>query len=197
VLNVIENLNFLLALLVCELPDFERLKPYFRFITSFRARVIGLGKDRHIGPNVRIERKFLFSKRLKLIVGAGSVIKNNVTITGKHFEIGEGSSILAYTNIDATSSVKIGSRTCVGKNCEIYSHTHLYSKKETPIFDAPEIDEPVTIGHDVLLYGNVVVVGGVNIGEGAVIGNRSVVTKSLDAFGIFFGIPARKVDQRV
>jgi|GEM_PF-2679515 len=194
---MVESLKFSLALMACSLPDFPRIRPYYRFMVQFRAWVIGLGKNRRIIHPVWIERGFEFSKNLKMTLHANSKIKHHVSITGSRFELGKGCVIEPNVTIDATSSVTIGEGTCVGANCEIYSHTHLFGKKETSIFHAPEIDEPVVIGDGVLLYGHVVVVGGVEIGTGAIVGNGSIVTKKLDEYGIYFGVPARKVDQRI
>jgi len=195
--NLFENFAFALAIVVCRLPDFRRIRPLYNLLCRTRARVIGLGKHREVGAGVRIESGFTFPKRLHLSIGTNCLIEQGVTVTGKRFEMGASTYLKPEVSIDATSSVKIGSRCCIGRRSEIYSHTHIYSSRSTDIFEAPEIDQPVTIGDNVLLYGNVVVVGGVEIGDGVVIGNRSVVTKKCEDFGVFFGVPARKVDQRV
>ncbi len=43
---------------------------------------------------------------------------------------------------------------------------------------------------------NVIVHPGVTIGEGAVVGSASVVTKDLEPWGIYMGTPARKIRER-
>lgn len=43
---------------------------------------------------------------------------------------------------------------------------------------------------------NVIVHPGVTVGEGAVVGSGSVVTKDLEPWGIYMGIPARKFKER-
>ena len=43
---------------------------------------------------------------------------------------------------------------------------------------------------------NVVVLPGITIGEGAVVGVSSVVTKNLEPWGIYAGVPARRVGMR-
>jgi acetyltransferase-like isoleucine patch superfamily enzyme len=43
----------------------------------------------------------------------------------------------------------------------------------------------------------VIVLDGVNIGDGSVIGAGAVVTKSTEPYGVYVGNPARKVKQRM
>ena len=52
------------------------------------------------------------------------------------------------------------------------------------------------IGHDVWLGTNVTVMGGVRIGNGAVIGAGSVVTKNVEPYTIVAGVPAKVIKLR-
>jgi acetyltransferase-like isoleucine patch superfamily enzyme/tetratricopeptide (TPR) repeat protein len=54
----------------------------------------------------------------------------------------------------------------------------------------------VTIGNDVWLGANCVIMSGVSIGDGAVVGTRSVVTKDVAPYSIVAGNPARMVKKR-
>jgi virginiamycin A acetyltransferase len=55
---------------------------------------------------------------------------------------------------------------------------------------------PIRIGNDVWIGGNAVVLGGVRIGDGAIIGAGSVVTKEVPAYAIVGGNPARIIKYR-
>jgi acetyltransferase-like isoleucine patch superfamily enzyme len=55
----------------------------------------------------------------------------------------------------------------------------------------PDMFERVTIGNDVWTGHNVNVLPGVNVGDGAIIGAGSVVTKDVPPFAIVAGAPAR------
>ncbi len=57
-------------------------------------------------------------------------------------------------------------------------------------------EKKVTIGNDVWLGHNVVVMGNVTIGDGAVIGSSSVVTKDIPPFAIAVGNPAKVIRYR-
>ena len=49
---------------------------------------------------------------------------------------------------------------------------------------------------DVWIGANVVVMPGIHIGDGAIIGADSVVTKSIGAYEIWGGVPAKKLGIR-
>jgi acetyltransferase-like isoleucine patch superfamily enzyme len=52
---------------------------------------------------------------------------------------------------------------------------------------------PVTIGSDVFIGGRSIILKGVQIGQGAVIGAGSIVTKDVPEWNIVAGNPARSV----
>ena len=60
----------------------------------------------------------------------------------------------------------------------------------------PKLERDVVIGDDVWLGARVMVVAGVEIGDGCIIGASSVVTRSIPAGSIAVGHPARIVGQR-
>ena len=62
--------------------------------------------------------------------------------------------------------------------------------------DQPKLERDVIIGDDVWLGARVMVVAGVEIGDGCIIGASSVVTRSIPAGSIAVGIPARVVGRR-
>jgi chloramphenicol O-acetyltransferase type B len=55
---------------------------------------------------------------------------------------------------------------------------------------------PIIIGHDVCISRDALVLSGVNIGHGAVVGARAVVTKNVAPFEIVGGVPARHIGWR-
>ena len=55
---------------------------------------------------------------------------------------------------------------------------------------------PITIGHDVWIGQNAIILSGITIGSGAVIGAGSVVTKDIQPYDIVVGNPAKKIRRR-
>lgn len=68
-------------------------------------------------------------------------------------------------------------------------------KKEN-VTDAWDNKGDIVIGNDVWIGYDAVIMAGVNIGDGAVIGTRAVVTKDVPPYTIVGGVPARKIKMR-
>ena len=56
-------------------------------------------------------------------------------------------------------------------------------------------DEPIIIEDEVWIGANVTILPGVRIGKCSVIGAGSVVTKDVEEYSIYAGVPARKIRQ--
>ena len=64
------------------------------------------------------------------------------------------------------------------------------------IRDVPDELLPTKIGRDVWIGANAVILGGVTIGDGAVVAAGAVVTKDVEAGAIVAGVPARLLRKR-
>lgn len=87
--------------------------------------------------------------------------------------------------------VKIGSRTLLGPNVQLYTATHPMRFKERAL--GLELAKPITIGEDVWIGGSVVVCPGVSIGDRTVIGAGSVVTKDIPSDVFAAGNPCKVI----
>lgn len=66
-----------------------------------------------------------------------------------------------------------------------------------PFEDSPLRDNrPVEIGNDVWIGGNVIILPGVKIGDGAVLAAGAVVTRDVEPYAIVGGVPARLIRKR-
>ena len=84
----------------------------------------------------------------------------------------------------------------MGPNVVIRSSDHSTSQADRPIGDQGHSGNTILIGDDVWLGANVVVVGGVTIGEHSVIGAGAVVTRDLEPYSLAVGVPARRIADR-
>ena len=87
--------------------------------------------------------------------------------------------------------VTIGSRTLLGPNVQIYTATHPMDHRERA--SGLEYAKAVRVGEDVWIGGSAVICPGVNIGDRAVIGAGSVVTKDIPADVFAAGNPCRVI----
>ena len=119
--------------------------------------------------------------------------------------------------------VEIGRYCSIGEGVQIGRHSHpldfgstsplFYTKKEHVLGKAikhnaadknfsfkparqPTIFKPTKIGNDVYIGHDAFIMPGVNIGDGAIVGARSVVTKDVPSYTIVAGVPAKTIRKR-
>ena len=100
------------------------------------------------------------------------------------------------------SNTTIGRYSEIAWNCSIGPRNHLYrnftisdfiyTDKERQMFLHPQ----TIIGNDVWIGCNVIILAGVTIGDGAIIGAGSLVTKNIPPFAVVVGAPAKIVKYR-
>jgi acetyltransferase-like isoleucine patch superfamily enzyme len=114
--------------------------------------------------------------------------------------IGKDVSISRNVHIAAISQVTIGDGVMIGSNVLIIDHSHgslvdeiasstMRSPAQRPLVSKGAI----TIGRNVWIGDGVVILAGVSIGDFAIIGANSVVTKDVTDRTTVGGIPARKL----
>lgn len=91
--------------------------------------------------------------------------------------------------IHGKGKVTIGNYFHSGPGCQIITSFHNYEGDKIP-YDETFIDKDVSIGDCVWLGNNVIILGGVTIGEGAIIQAGSVVCKDIPACAVAGGHPA-------
>lgn len=124
----------------------------------------------------------------------------------------KNSSVGRYTRINPFCHLKnttVGNFSAIGENTKIglgrhplhYVSTHsiFYKKNNLNNRWVSPIDFPdlaIDIGHDVWIGRDSTIIDGVKVGNGAVIGTRSVVTKDVPAFAVVAGCPAKIIKFR-
>jgi acetyltransferase-like isoleucine patch superfamily enzyme len=107
--------------------------------------------------------------------------------------IGARTYINRLTMLDASLSLEIGSECAIGPACYLTDHDHGRGEDKPPL-SLPFVQASTRLGNRVWLGAHVVVLKGVTIGDGAVIGAGSVVTKDIPAGSVAVGVPARVID---
>lgn len=128
-------------------------------------------------------------------VGAFTVlnVKSNHGKQNSSLRVGKGTYIGELNNIRAGGgSIIIGENCLISQQISIVATNHQIARNElikTQPWD--ETKNFVRIGNDVWVGAQSVILPGVTIGDGAVIGAGSVVTKDVEPYAIVAGIPAR------
>lgn len=118
---------------------------------------------------------------------------------GSHTYIGEN----FFANFNLTvmddARIYIGDNVCFGPNVSLMATNHpLIAEERMGINEdgsttMAEYAEEIHIGNNVWLACNVTVIGGVTIGDNAVIGAGSVVTKDIPSGYLAYGNPAKPI----
>jgi putative colanic acid biosynthesis acetyltransferase WcaF len=87
--------------------------------------------------------------------------------------------------------ITIGKRSIISQGAHLVSGTHDYTKQGFPL-----VTKEITIGNDVWVAADAFVHPGITIGEGCVIGARSVVTKDMPKWMVCTGHPCMPVKNR-
>jgi len=103
----------------------------------------------------------------------------------ENFLLGKNTDIGAFTYINARYGVEIQEHVQVGSHCSIYSWSTIDNKKGK-----------VTIKKNARIGTHSVIMPGVTIGENAVIGACSFVTKDIGDNALAAGMPARIIRRR-
>ena len=109
------------------------------------------------------------------------------------YNIGIGENFYANVNcvILDEAAVTFGDNVFIGPNCAFYTAAHPLDTGDRRL--GLEFARPISVGSDVWIGGNVVVLPGVTIGDGCVIGAGSVVTRDIPAGFLAFGNPCRVI----
>lgn len=136
-------------------------------------------------------KTFLCTTVIKRRVAAygESLRVNNYSSMGQNVFIGNFCNFNGM-RISGGGRVVIGNYFHSGANCLILAQNHNYDSGKKIPYDETYIKKDVSIGDFVWLGNNVIIVGGVTIGEGAIIAAGAVVTKDVPYCAIVGGNPA-------
>lgn len=116
---------------------------------------------------------------------------------GKNINVEKGAMFSRFISIGDNSNAKIygeveiGNNVMMGPDCVIYTRNHAYVRTDLPM-NQQGFAEPkkVTIGDDVWLCGQVIILPGVTIGNHSIVGAGAVVTKDVPEWSVVGGNPA-------
>ncbi len=117
-------------------------------------------------------------------------------LPGPSIIIGDGVWIGADCEFNIHEKIVIGNDTMVAAGCRFLDTDHGFSDKSIPMIRQPGRTSSITVGADVWIGAEAVILKGVTIGRGAIVGAGAVVTKSIPEFEIWAGVPAKKMGVR-
>lgn len=122
------------------------------------------------------------SQRTAIWVGQKGVLK-----------IGDNVGI-SNSTIVVESRIEIENEVFIGGGCRIYDNDFHALDKETRLNDPTVVpSKPIIIKRGAFVGGHSTILKGVTIGESAVIGASSIITKDVPANEVWAGVPAKKI----
>lgn len=135
------------------------------------------------------------------------LVKKNAASAGEALKVNSRSIVTANTylgknvnfngmKIHGRGRVDIGDNFHSGEECLLITEIHNYDHGKAIPYDDTYILKNIRIEDNVWLGARVIVLGGVTIGEGAIIQAGSVVVSNVPPCAIFGGHPARLIKYR-
>lgn len=158
---------------------FHKLWHKYHFWKNRRGQINKLKTLKSYGVNNYICSGVEFSSAYNIIFGDHVWIGHNVKFDGR-------------------GGISIGSGCIIARDAEIITSNHYFKGddlREIP-YDKRFISKPIIIEDNVWTGIRCVILPGVTIGEGAVIGACSVVTKDIPPLAIAVGCPAKVISYR-
>jgi acetyltransferase-like isoleucine patch superfamily enzyme len=158
------------------------------------------------GRRWRTDGFVFFGRRLEIQIGRDAAVR-----FGRFVWIGDGSKIRCHEG-----EVEIGAKTVIGQECTISAYRRVRIGEQCVVADRAmfidfdhgvvEVERPirvqgiymrdVEVGSNVWIGYGACVLRGVRVGDNAIVGTNSVVTKDVPANAVVAGIPARIIRMR-
>lgn len=147
-------------------------------------------------------------------LNSSKVFRANVIENSNNTRAGRYSFYNSNFKIKGTLKISVGSFCSFGENITLITENHDTNFLATQGFvyrflldqnHPAEISEnparertkkPIAIGNDVWIGDNVMIMSGVSIGDGACIAAGSIVTKDVEPYAVYAGIPAKLIKKR-
>ena len=109
--------------------------------------------------------------------------------------VGDGTFIGTGCEFNISTGLTIGTACLIAAGSRFVDHDH-GTATSAIMKGQVETASPIVLGSDVWIGANAVVLKGVHIGNGAIVAAGSVVTRSVEAYSIVAGVPARRLSER-
>lgn len=116
-------------------------------------------------------------------------------IQPENIHLGDNIHIGQQSWFRADGGINIGDNTHISRNCVIFTSNHNYQGKRLP-YDETYLKKPVSIGKNVWIGMNAMIIQGVHIGDGAIVALGTVVVNDVPDLAIVGGHGHRIIGYR-
>jgi acetyltransferase-like isoleucine patch superfamily enzyme len=147
-----------------------------------------------VGAGTRVVNGAQFSFRGgSVALGSDCVVRRMATFQASG-DVEIGAEVLVSTGvvIHCEQSVRVGAQSVLSEYTTVADSRHIRTAPGVPIYHS-STSAPVRIGTNVWVASHVVITSGVTIGDQAIVGGGSVVTKDVPDWWLAAGNPARAI----
>ena len=171
-----------------------------RFLQRYAVPCFVVSIFHYLRSRARVSLSARVQSTSRIRFGARTVVKRWVIVqtTGGTIRFGRECALSSFDHFSTgEGDIIVGDYVRFAPNCTIVGGTKSVARADLRIVDQPELrPNGITIGDDVLIGANSVILPATEIGRGAVIGAGSVVQGIIPEFAIAVGSPAKVVGQR-
>lgn len=156
-----------------------------------------------VGNNVRIEKSAKIINPQNLTVGDNVIIDQFTTIVcgAPGVTIGSYVHIAGHCHLAGGGGIDISDFAGLSHGVKLYSVSDDYSGGSLTNPTIPKAYKttqlaPVSVGRHAILGANAVVLPGAKIAEGCAVGANALIKQDTDPWGVYFGQPARRMNER-
>jgi len=174
---------------------FRKMQGAELFLALRRLRAAGhqIHPSATFGPRVQLH----IADDATLEIGDGvEVLQDSWVIAHPGNRLIIGNRVFISQHCTVSGSVRIGSDTLIGGFVTIIDGNHVVRESTRPINQQGGIQKPITIGEDVWIGSNAVILQGVTIGDHAVVAANATVTHDVPSWAVVGGTPARVLRDR-
>jgi acetyltransferase-like isoleucine patch superfamily enzyme len=176
------------------------LATWDRRIGFWRERARQLLVERELEGRLTLEAQARLERGLiwrigshgRVRIGEGACIREGTELkVDGLLEIGPRTLIGAWNVLSVLERLSIGADCLLAERVSIRDHDHRFEDLGQPIARQGYRVEAVSLGNNVWIGANVVLMKGVSLGDGCVVGANAVVTRSFGPGTVLVGAPAR------
>lgn len=158
------------------------IEEYFPFLyfglARLRAYVLKITFKR-MGKRVSIQYGCIFKRMRFIEIGDGVYINHHAEILGQR------------------CGLSIGNNVMIGQYAKLITNNHNYFDRNELISKQGSTLKKITIGDDVWIGANAIILPGITIHKGAIVGAGAVVTKDVPQYTVVAGVPAKAISHRI
>lgn len=162
----------------------KKISPYLYGLCRYYSVLIGKF------PSQRV-RNFLMRKCFCMDISPRAVLYGGFEVRSPwNIHIGEAV-IGVGALLDGRSGIRIEDRVCLAQNVKLFTLQHNVNDSYFSVVGGNIIIEEYS-----WISSGTTILPGITVGKGAVLASGAVATKNLEPYGIYAGIPAKKISER-